>query len=198
MLKIRRPLGRLIFNMGIAIPGKTVFLIETAPCFMPRPFMWVADLLASFTPPSTPSSSGANMLATHPTFQAKDRITDLVLLNFVAPWYLKNFVLPWYLQKYHRPCLIISSGQRKVPTIIDSLRNWEIMSSFSAHAVPVFAFCFIFALFHFSNSILSLPSTIVFLFHRRSLDTFYDHIDMLRTKQKERHFQGHTIERNLL
>ena len=34
MLKIRRPLGRLIFNMGIAIPGKTVFLIETAPCFI--------------------------------------------------------------------------------------------------------------------------------------------------------------------
>ena len=31
MLKIRRSLGRLIFNMGIAIPGKTVFLIETAP-----------------------------------------------------------------------------------------------------------------------------------------------------------------------
>ena len=34
MLKIRRPLGRLIFNMGIAIPGKTVFLIETAPCMI--------------------------------------------------------------------------------------------------------------------------------------------------------------------
>ena len=31
MLKIRRPLGRLIFSMGIAIPGKTDFLIETAP-----------------------------------------------------------------------------------------------------------------------------------------------------------------------
>ena len=31
MLKIRRPNGRLIFNMGITIPGKTVFLIETAP-----------------------------------------------------------------------------------------------------------------------------------------------------------------------
>ena len=31
MLKIRRPKGRLIFNMGITIPGKTVFLIETAP-----------------------------------------------------------------------------------------------------------------------------------------------------------------------
>ena len=35
MLKIRRPLGRLIFNMGIAIPGKTVFLIETAPWYRP-------------------------------------------------------------------------------------------------------------------------------------------------------------------
>ena len=34
MLKIRRPLGRLIFNMGIATPGKTVFLIETAPSFL--------------------------------------------------------------------------------------------------------------------------------------------------------------------
>ena len=35
MLKIRRPLERLIFNMGIAIPGKTVFLIETAPWASP-------------------------------------------------------------------------------------------------------------------------------------------------------------------
>ena len=34
MLKIRRPLGRLIFNMGIAIPGKTVFLIETETVFL--------------------------------------------------------------------------------------------------------------------------------------------------------------------
>ena len=37
MLKIRRPLGRLIFNMGIAIPGKTVFLIELAPKLL---FVW--------------------------------------------------------------------------------------------------------------------------------------------------------------
>ena len=34
MLKIRRPNGRLIFNMGITIPSKTVFLIETAPWFL--------------------------------------------------------------------------------------------------------------------------------------------------------------------
>ena len=41
MLKIRRPLGRLIFNMGIAIPGKTVFLIETAPRWFL--YSWTVD-----------------------------------------------------------------------------------------------------------------------------------------------------------
>ena len=43
MLKIRRPLGRLIFNMGIAIPGKTVFLIETAPRMT-----WYEDAVQAF------------------------------------------------------------------------------------------------------------------------------------------------------
>ena len=42
MLKIRRPLGRLIFNMGIAIPGKTVFFIETAPWV---PILYKDDIL---------------------------------------------------------------------------------------------------------------------------------------------------------
>ena len=41
MLKIRRPLGRLIFNMGIAIPCKTIFLIETAPWVL----IWTNDSL---------------------------------------------------------------------------------------------------------------------------------------------------------
>ena len=40
MLKIRRPLGRLIFNIGIAIPGKTVFLIETAPWMQADLIKW--------------------------------------------------------------------------------------------------------------------------------------------------------------
>ena len=44
MLKIRRPLGRLIFNMGIAIPGKTVFLIETAP-WIPHAYLSSARCL---------------------------------------------------------------------------------------------------------------------------------------------------------
>ena len=46
MLKIRRPTGRLIFNMGIPIPGKTVFYIETGP-------RWIAchAVCALFSPP---------------------------------------------------------------------------------------------------------------------------------------------------
>ena len=52
MLKIRRPLGRLIFNMGIAIPGKTVFLIETAPwCIFMNvcvSFPWVWPKVTSY------------------------------------------------------------------------------------------------------------------------------------------------------
>ena len=34
MLKIRRPNGRLIFNMWIPIPGKDGLYIETAPCLL--------------------------------------------------------------------------------------------------------------------------------------------------------------------
>ena len=50
MLKIRRPLGRLIFNMGIAIPGKTVFLIETAPWVLFQPVIWNSILTAHINP----------------------------------------------------------------------------------------------------------------------------------------------------
>ena len=49
MLKIRRPNGRLIFNMGIAIPGKTVFLIETPPSSWPgKAMLRVSDVILSF------------------------------------------------------------------------------------------------------------------------------------------------------
>ena len=48
MLKIRRPLGRLIFNMGIAIPGKTVFLIETAPRTDSAPLFLELGILSVF------------------------------------------------------------------------------------------------------------------------------------------------------
>ena len=53
MLKIRRPLGRLFFNMGIAIPVKTIFLIETAPWCLRGRIQFITSLLApSLTPPN--------------------------------------------------------------------------------------------------------------------------------------------------
>ena len=52
MLKIRRPLGRLIFNMGIAIPGKTVFLIETAPRSCWRKLTNIGTWLVAWPMPS--------------------------------------------------------------------------------------------------------------------------------------------------
>ena len=54
MLKIRRPTGRLIFNMGIPIPGKTVFYIETGPwsyeCIngVSIPFCEVSKIVSKF------------------------------------------------------------------------------------------------------------------------------------------------------
>ena len=63
MLKIRRPLGRLIFNMGIAIPGKTVFVIETAPLALGVNRFSAADVLA----PGVARSSAAFILVTYGT-----------------------------------------------------------------------------------------------------------------------------------
>ena len=52
MLKIRRPLGRRIFNMGIATPGKTVFLIETAPCcFAGDIDLWFSNYILKIATP---------------------------------------------------------------------------------------------------------------------------------------------------
>ena len=72
MLKIRRPLGRLIFNMGIAIPGKTVFLIETAPRKIPygRHAVWI-DCQRSISEPlifvnkSSPGDFRSNLRPLH-------------------------------------------------------------------------------------------------------------------------------------
>ena len=60
MLKIRRPLGRLIFNMGIAIPGKTVFLIETAPWRQNILALWDVNtmLVDALAPEVTRASAG--------------------------------------------------------------------------------------------------------------------------------------------
>ena len=68
MLKIRRPLGRLIFNMGIAIPGKTVFLIETA-------ILW--DVITCACPLYRSAS------CTHVLIYARQWITPRILIQYV-------------------------------------------------------------------------------------------------------------------
>ena len=93
MLKIRRPLGRLIFNMGIAIPGKTVFLIETAhwtPRFSTTTGCEYIDQLGSFILGDGSindgyirrndmhlNQSGTNRLAKNFRLIVKDNIEDI-------------------------------------------------------------------------------------------------------------------------
>ena len=45
MLKIRRSGDRLIFNMGISIPGKDGLYIETGPCLCDIAIIMADDLL---------------------------------------------------------------------------------------------------------------------------------------------------------
>ena len=42
MLKIRRSLDRLIFNMGILIPGKTIFILRRGPGLLLHQGGWLA------------------------------------------------------------------------------------------------------------------------------------------------------------
>ena len=74
MLKIRRPLGRLIFNMGIAIPGKTVFLIETAPRYQ-----YISLLIAQ----SSNELKWYNLI-TIATYHIKEAFQMISHLNFIV------------------------------------------------------------------------------------------------------------------
>ena len=113
MLKIRRPLGRLIFNMGIAIPGKTVFLIETAPwtyysqyhCF------WWGGTRASaaFIPwtqftliccMAMPALGGSITLVLWSKYLWRTRSISWLLM----PWWHKE---PWHLHPWYWLCRII-------------------------------------------------------------------------------------------
>ena len=86
MLKIRRPLGRLIFNMGIAIPGKTIFLIETAPWA----FAW------NFK--SSPCNF-VEFLWTFPGISKELEITFPVHISLVSLWFWTEMCA--HCPKYH-------------------------------------------------------------------------------------------------
>ena len=96
MLKIRRPTGRLIFNMGIPIPGKTVFYIETGPSifqyphnkyFIARPvgrgmgcLMWASSLihvlLLSWASCQIRKIAGAHAPGMPGTFSPSPQVSD--------------------------------------------------------------------------------------------------------------------------
>ena len=81
MLKIRRPLERLIFNMGIAIPGKTVFLIETAP--------WFHTVISSKSTQET-----CYNLSVGVKFGSKSRKKNLFIFSL---YWIANFLLNAYV-----------------------------------------------------------------------------------------------------
>ena len=73
MLKIRRPNGRLIFNMGIPIPGKDGLYIETGPRPLPE------LLLTQFTDTYDVLARDTELTITHLT---KLNIKNCVVLRF--------------------------------------------------------------------------------------------------------------------
>ena len=100
MLKIRRPLGRLIFNMGIAIPGKTVFLIETAPSSGPLKSIEILKTRIEITTWISTS------VLTHPCLSFNDgwvKPLSKLTLNVRGPSYLgltrsiSWLLMPWLL-----------------------------------------------------------------------------------------------------
>ena len=84
MLKIRRPLGRLIFNMGIAIPGKTVFLTETAPSNT------TLDVLFNVSLNKQLNSKVAGDLRCHEAHATVFKISAVSKISFgPLPWWAK-------------------------------------------------------------------------------------------------------------
>ena len=113
MLKIRRPLGRLIFNMGIAIPGKTVFLIETAP--------WSMNYYPMF---GITSNNGTYMFCTSLVNKFVNVAFWLVCVCIFTDskdCQFDNFVVPGGTISCHN----FSLRQLMVPPVTSMLSNWR-------------------------------------------------------------------------
>ena len=105
MLKIRRPLGRLIFNMGIAIPGKTVFLIETAPWFI-RSLVFPTSIIYNFIRPTFgdhkvfvkrfPTALEENVAIKKFSVKTQNLHWDFHNHNFQIQWKFYFIVIPFF------------------------------------------------------------------------------------------------------
>ena len=121
MLKIKRPLGRLSFNMGIAIPGKTVFLIETAPR---TPFQYKYRL----------SKYGISIIKIR-------RSWDRFILVMGIPIQLKRHI---YTKTVHNPKAIVNNYSARfcLPTISISLvQSCSNFAPSTQHHIMMVIFC---------------------------------------------------------
>ena len=107
MLKIRRPLGRLIFNMGIAIPGKTVFLIETAP--------WTLYYYWDMTPSPDIWPVGAQLSS-----KAALHYNDVIMTTMASQITGLTIVYP-------------SVYSRQIKENIKAPRHWPLWGEFTGH-----------------------------------------------------------------
>ena len=110
MLKIRRPLGRLIFNMGIAIPGKTVFLIETAPWSKGITPLFYFRFSASKLEPRPWFNITGIILYMHP---ANERQCYIVMLSLIG-----------WAHTQSDPCIKMSSYQYRKSHCADKTILW--------------------------------------------------------------------------
>ena len=104
MLKIRRPSGRLIFNMGIAISGKTVFLIETAPrsyATVTHRHVVAPNILNPLIPEKYWHHEGAifwevysetRYLGSYFTFTVDRLVQDIAAILYVQGWYQSGVI----------------------------------------------------------------------------------------------------------
>ena len=126
MLKIRRPLGRLIFNMGIAIPGKTVFLIETAPRWR-LSYCWLSHLcgINHFLLTEELSTAIDLLWGTSGT----SYFTDSNEI-YLGPWIELTFTFE--IQRVHRASEPLSTNYPNVPIQHQLLTHWGLVTHICA------------------------------------------------------------------
>ena len=110
MLKIRRPLGRLIFNMGIAIPGKTVFLIETAPWFTKNtPYHYVHSICFSLLQSELNMNSKWNQINAESLCLNPNKVLEIGRLKYLMLFYVlsNSSCEPWTSNKLWFQCFAL-------------------------------------------------------------------------------------------
>ena len=99
MLKIRRSRNRLIFNMGIPVPGKEGLYIETGPCFF-------STFAESFHFRSFQISFCQNMNNSESKRQVSF-LSSYLLLSIIYLWCLKHFLSTLMWCKFNKNVFLL-------------------------------------------------------------------------------------------